>query len=158
MTSRPCTTRLPVPAVEFKYRPTTSISLSSNCGSLESLNVLTRWGFQSPKPGHLGCVMCGPVPSPPQRRAHSTRPAASPPAHPRSAQPPPPTGAVRRGHLLSDQRVRHSIGGQQQRASSLDFPMRRFPRARQHLQSLTLTVRHHQSRSSSTHAQIQSHK
>ena len=42
----------------FKYKPTTSISFSSNRGSPESLNVLTRCGFR-PRPDQIRCPVAG---------------------------------------------------------------------------------------------------
>src|SRR5664280_2231201 len=42
----------------FKYRPTTSISFSSNRGSLDSLNVCTRCGLR-PRPDQIRCTVAG---------------------------------------------------------------------------------------------------
>src|SRR5664280_3779746 len=46
----------------FKYKPTTSISFSSNRGSLDSLNVLTRCGFR-PRPDQIRGTVAGETPT-----------------------------------------------------------------------------------------------
>src|SRR5664279_3707786 len=46
----------------FKYKPTTSISFSSNRGSLDSLNVLTRCGFR-PRPDQIRWTVAGLTPT-----------------------------------------------------------------------------------------------
>src|SRR5450759_946622 len=46
----------------FRYKPTTSISFSSNRGSLESLNVLTRCGFR-PRPHQIRGTVAGETPT-----------------------------------------------------------------------------------------------
>jgi hypothetical protein len=40
----------------FRYKPTTSISFSSKCGSLDSWNVVTRCGL-SPRADHTRCTV-----------------------------------------------------------------------------------------------------
>src|SRR6516225_8802986 len=40
----------------FRYRPTTSVSLSSNAGSVEILKVSTRWGL-SPRAFQIRCTV-----------------------------------------------------------------------------------------------------
>ena len=45
----------------FKYKPTTSMSFSSNCGSLESLNASTRCGFK-PRAAQIRCTCAGDTP------------------------------------------------------------------------------------------------
>ena len=46
----------------FRYRPTTSISFSSNFGSLDSLNVSTRCGF-NPRADHTRCTVAADTPA-----------------------------------------------------------------------------------------------
>src|ERR1700751_5184969 len=46
----------------LRYRPTTSISFSSNFGSLDSLNVWTRCGFK-PRAAHTRCTVAGETPA-----------------------------------------------------------------------------------------------
>ena len=46
----------------LRYRPTTSISFSSNFGSLDSLNVSTRCGFK-PRAAHTRCTVAGDTPA-----------------------------------------------------------------------------------------------
>ena len=46
----------------FRYRPTTSISFSSNFGSLDSLNVSTRCGL-SPRAAHTRCTVAADTPA-----------------------------------------------------------------------------------------------
>src|ERR1700745_1469476 len=46
----------------LRYRPTTSISFSSNFGSLDSLNVLIRCGFK-PRAAHTRCTVAGETPA-----------------------------------------------------------------------------------------------
>ena len=46
----------------FKYRPTTSMSLSSNFGSLDTLNVSTRCGAK-PRSDQIRCTVAGLTPT-----------------------------------------------------------------------------------------------
>ena len=46
----------------LRYRPATSISFSSNFGSLDSLNVSTRCGFK-PRAAHTRCTVAGDTPA-----------------------------------------------------------------------------------------------
>src|SRR6187402_943266 len=46
----------------FRYRPTTSTSLSSNFGSLDTLNVSTRWGCR-PRSDQIRCTVAGLTPT-----------------------------------------------------------------------------------------------
>src|ERR1019366_1531175 len=46
----------------LRYRPTTSMSFSSNLGSFESLKVLTRCGF-SPRDDQTRCTVAGLTPT-----------------------------------------------------------------------------------------------
>ena len=52
---------------------------------------------------------------------------------------------------IANLRIRHAIGGQQQRASPLDHPMRRGPRICQDFQNVSLTIGYRQPRRCSTH-------
>src|SRR5829696_4018203 len=45
-----------------KYKPTTSMSLSSNFGSLDTLNVSTRWGC-NPRSDQIRCTVAGLTPT-----------------------------------------------------------------------------------------------
>src|SRR6476661_1156648 len=46
----------------LRYRPTTSMSLSSNFGSLDTLNVSTRWGCK-PRSDQIRCTVAGLTPT-----------------------------------------------------------------------------------------------
>lgn len=46
----------------FRYKPTTSTSLSSNLGSLDTLTVSTRWGLK-PRPDHMRCTVAARTPT-----------------------------------------------------------------------------------------------